>query len=136
MILTMARGRMRLITFNRNKVPKLQQGGLFYSQQLVIQQPEIKTVFSFIVNASTKSVRLSLSDHLNKLSQKLLEDHPAAALQALEEPLLVVRLREFEQCGHEGLERPARLCLALLGQPPPYSGGGLRILSIDGGGTR
>ena len=126
---------MRLVKTELN-LCKVSRGRPFCSQQLILHQPDIKNVFSSIINASTKSVHLSLSSHLNKLSQELLEDHPAATLLAWEEPLLVVRLRELELCGHEKLEGQARLCLALLGQPPSYSGSGLRILSIDGGGTR
>ncbi len=63
-------------------------------------------------------------------------NYPASATEAWEEPLLVVRLIELEKCGHNEVESLARVCLSLLGKPPAYAGRGLRILSIDGGGTR
>lgn len=113
----------------------VQQQRFFCNHQLVVADSDMKDVFSTIINASMKPVPPSLSSHLNQLSQSLL-DGPTAAVQAWEEPLLVMRLMELEECGVEEVEEQARMCLALLGQAPPYPGNGLRILSIDGGGTR
>ena len=49
---------------------------------------------------------------------------------------LVPKLIEFSKCGEVRFERQARMALSLVGQAPPYAGRGLRILSVDGGGTR
>ncbi len=49
---------------------------------------------------------------------------------------LVPKLVEFSRCGVSDFERQARMALSLVGYAPPYSGRGLRILSVDGGGTR
>ena len=49
---------------------------------------------------------------------------------------LVPKLIEFSKCGATEFERQARMALSLVGHAPPYSGRGLRILSVDGGGTR
>uniref|UniRef100_A0A023GC31 Putative intracellular membrane-bound ca2+-independent phospholipase a2 n=1 Tax=Amblyomma triste TaxID=251400 RepID=A0A023GC31_AMBTT len=46
----------------------------------------------------------------------------------------ILRLREY--CGNSTVEGAARETLALLGYVDPPGGKGLRILSIDGGGTR
>ena len=43
---------------------------------------------------------------------------------------------ELSQCGKDSVEQQARMALSLLGHPPPYPGRGLRILAIDGGGSR
>ena len=43
---------------------------------------------------------------------------------------------ELSQCGRDSVEQQARMALSLLGHPPSYAGRGLRILSIDGGGSR
>ena len=49
---------------------------------------------------------------------------------------LVPKLIEFSRCGEKEFERQARMALSLVGHAPFYSGRGLRILSVDGGGTR
>ena len=49
---------------------------------------------------------------------------------------LVPKLIEFSRCGVSDFEQQARMALSLVGYAPPYSGRGLRILSVDGGGTR
>lgn len=49
---------------------------------------------------------------------------------------LVPKLIEFGKCGDARFERQARMAMSLVGQAPPYAGRGLRILSVDGGGTR
>ena len=74
---------------------------------------------------------------LDQLRQFVLKLHrePECAQQAWKSrvvPLLV----ELEGCGQDEVEAQARMALALLGCAPPYAGKGLRILSIDGGGTR
>ena len=49
---------------------------------------------------------------------------------------LVPTLLELQSCGQPEVEKKARLALTLLGHSPPCAGRGLRILSVDGGGTR
>lgn len=66
----------------------------------------------------------------------LLKESPAAAQIVWEVGGVVPKLVELQECGILIVEEQARVCLALLGYAPPYSGRGLRILSIDGGGTR
>lgn len=43
---------------------------------------------------------------------------------------------ELSQCRKDVVEQQARMALSLLGHPPSYAGRGLRILAIDGGGSR
>jgi len=65
-----------------------------------------------------------------------LRKSPGTASQVWETGGIIPRLVELQDCGLLEAEEQARLCLSLLGYAPPYSGRGLRILSIDGGGTR
>ena len=45
-------------------------------------------------------------------------------------------LTKLAAVGGREVQRKARLALALVGHAPPYEKQGLRILTIDGGGTR
>lgn len=74
-------------------------------------------------------------DSLHQLT-KLLQESPTAAEHVLEVGGVVPKLVELQDCESIEVEEQARVCLSLLGYAPPYSGRGLRILSIDGGGTR
>ena len=96
----------------------------------------LKDLLSSIVNAPTKAADISLAHHLHELSVLLLDTSQDLTAQACQESVLLFKLGELQESGMEEVEEQARLCLALLGHAPPYSGRGLRILSIDGGGTR
>ena len=72
---------------------------------------------------------------LYRLSEALRESVETAE-QVWERRGVVAKLVELQACGRAGVEEQARVCLSLLGYAPPYLGRGLRILSIDGGGTR
>ena len=76
------------------------------------------------------------ADTLHRLSALLLHESPHAAKQVWDERGAVSKLLRLQECGVKEVEEQARICLSLLGHAPPYSGRGLRILSIDGGGTR
>lgn len=80
-------------------------------------------------------VDVSDVDNLHQLT-KLLQESPTAAGRVLEVGGVVPKLVELQDCESIEVEEQARVCLSLLGYAPPYSGRGLRILSIDGGGTR
>ncbi len=75
--------------------------------------------------------------HLDQLGQfvSLLHRKPECAREAWDSGV-VPTLVELSDCGQVEMESQARMALSLLGYPPPYAGKGLRILSIDGGGTR
>ena len=45
-------------------------------------------------------------------------------------------LTKLATVGSREVQRKARLALALVGHAPPFAKQGLRILTIDGGGTR
>ena len=65
----------------------------------------------------------------------LLQKHPEAAEDAWNIGV-VPTLVELKDCGQLKVEHQARMALSLLGYAPPYSGRGIRILAVDGGGTR
>lgn len=74
---------------------------------------------------------------LNKVSRLvfLLKKHCHLSNDVWEEggiPLLI----KVSTVGSREVQRKARLALALVGHAPPYEKQGLRILTIDGGGTR
>lgn len=94
-----------------------------------------KDLLTSIADLSPKTLGSSHADLLSQLSSVLLAS-PEVALEAWEAVGVVAKLVELQDCGISRVEEQARLCSFLLGQPPSYSGRGLRILSIDGGGTR
>jgi hypothetical protein len=67
---------------------------------------------------------------------KLLRESPGVAGKVWDFRGVVPKLAELQECGIVEVEEQARVCLSLLGYVPLYAGRGLRILSIDGGGTR
>ena len=75
--------------------------------------------------------------HLEQLRRLVVSLHRDPALAGeVWKAGLVPKLIEFSRCGVDDFERQARMALSLVGNAPPYSGRGLRILSVDGGGTR
>lgn len=75
--------------------------------------------------------------HLDQLGQLvlLLSKEPESSREVWNSGV-VPTLVEHSTCGQTEMESQARMALSLLGFAPPYTGRGLRILSIDGGGTR
>ncbi len=75
--------------------------------------------------------------HLDQLGQFVfqLQRYPQCAREVWDNGV-VPTLVELSDCGQTEMEAQARMALSLLGYAPPYTGRGLRILSIDGGGTR
>ncbi len=73
-------------------------------------------------------------DQLGKFVVQLQKD-PECAREVWDNGV-VPTLVELSNCGQMEMEAQARMALSLLGYAPPYAGRGLRILSIDGGGTR
>ena len=101
----------------------------------------LKTLYGAPLGQKTKknggdSKRSNLR-HLEQLHQLVVALHrnPVLAGEAWKAGL-VPKLIEFSRCGVSDFERQARMALSLVGYAPPYSGRGLRILSVDGGGTR
>ena len=98
--------------------------------------PSTVDLLTSITNLSPKVVDPSCIDLLNQLTTTLQRSPTMAPLQTWEKVGVVPKLVELEECGVLEVEQQARLNLSLLGYPPRFSGRGLRILSIDGGGTR
>ena len=75
--------------------------------------------------------------HLDKLHQLviLLQRHPEVSADVWKAGIVPL-LMESKDCGQLEVEHQARLALTLLGYTRPCSGRGIRILSVDGGGTR
>lgn len=97
--------------------------------------PDTRNLLASIFQISQNKVDVSDVNALCLLT-KLLRESPAAAAQVWEVGGVVLKLVELQDCGLTDAEEQARVCLSLLGHAPQYSGRGLRILSIDGGGTR
>ena len=96
---------------------------------------DVRELLTSIANMSLDIVDLSRLQTLNQLT-KCLKKTPSVALRTWETVGVVSKLIELQHCGLIEIEEEARIILSLLGYAPPYSGKGLRILSIDGGGTR
>lgn len=93
------------------------------------------------VEASTKTEGVrEVLDHFGKSQLRLLVKHlrqdPTASAEAWKSPALVPTLVEFKNSPEEEVRAQARMALALLGHAPSLSGRGIRILSLDGGGSR
>lgn len=102
---------------------------------LVSSSMSTNELMTSIANLSPKTANSSHVGLLHQLTSLLLKS-PKVAFQAWEMMGVVSNLVELQDCGLIDVEDQARLSLSLLGYAPPYSGKGLRILSIDGGGTR
>ena len=87
-----------------------------------------------LVRFNRKRASLHQLDRLRQLVV-LLQKNPEAAGDAWKVGL-VPTLEELQACGQAEVEQQARLALSLLGHAPVVPGRGIRILSVDGGGTR
>ena len=96
---------------------------------------------SVTVEASpkTEGVREVL-DHFEKSQLHQLIKHlrhdPTASAEAWKSPALVPTLLELTNSPEGEVRAQARVALALLGHAPTLNGRGIRILSLDGGGSR
>ena len=89
-------------------------------------------------NLSQCSKHTTRLTELSKLHQlvRLLLNQPQARSELWGTAGCVPVLIGLSRCGRDSIERQVRAALSLLGHAPPYTGRGLRILTIDGGGTR
>lgn len=99
------------------------------------QQQNLLENLQDLLKSSNQS-RVNLR-HLDKLHQLvvLLQRHPEVSADVWKAGIIPL-LMESKDCGQLEVEHQARLALTLLGYTPPCSGRGIRILSVDGGGTR
>ena len=99
------------------------------------QQQNLLENLQDLLKSSNQS-RVNLR-HLDKSHQLvvLLQRHPEVSADVWKAGIIPL-LMESKDCGQLEVEHQARLALTLLGYTPPCSGRGIRILSVDGGGTR
>ena len=71
-----------------------------------------------------------------RLLVEYLQQDSAASAEVWNRPALVPTLLEFKNSPEEEVRAQARMALALLGHAPSLNGRGIRILSLDGGGSR
>ena len=88
-----------------------------------------------IAKMSPKTMDIADFDILEQLTS-CLHERPEDSQLVWAETGVVPSLVVLQGCGVLEIEQEARLLLSLVGYAPPYAGRGLRILSIDGGGTR
>ena len=89
------------------------------------------------VGRGKRSDNMLSARHLDQLHRLVISLHRNPSLSRdVWRVGLVPKLIEFSRCGEAEFERQARMALTLVGHAPLYSGRGLRILSVDGGGTR
>ena len=110
-----------------------QQRQLTLSTSLDLQT-NLKSILNELNQFRRNTTSLNELSKLRQLSLLLLSE-PQAASEVWKVGA-VPRIVELSQCGREQVEQQARVALSLLGQPPQYSGRGLSILAVDGGGTR
>lgn len=72
---------------------------------------------------------------LRQLIKHLRQD-PTASAEAWKSPAVVPTLLELNNSPEGEVRAQARIALALLGHAPSLNGRGIRILSLDGGGSR
>ncbi|XP_026188694.1 calcium-independent phospholipase A2-gamma-like isoform X2 [Mastacembelus armatus] len=87
------------------------------------------------------SLRLTLSPEALTACMEALNEHliqyPSCKALMWQEKTAVMLLRRRRNCrGNQALQRALRETLALIGYVDPVKGRGIRVLSIDGGGTR
>ena len=110
-----------------------QQRQLTLSNSLDLQS-NLKSILNELNQFRRNTTSLSELSKLRQLSLLLLNE-PQAASEVWKVGA-VPRIAELSRCGREQVEQQARVALSLLGHPPQYSGRGLRILAVDGGGVR
>ncbi len=106
------------------------------SPQLSSSKIDVKKILTSVVELSPKRNKKVSDVILLQNLVNLIRSSPEVRFQIWEGEGVVPKLIELQDCGFDKLEQQSRLGLSLLGYAPPYSGRGLRILSIDGGGTR
>jgi calcium-independent phospholipase A2-gamma len=79
-------------------------------------------------------VNLNQLERLRELVIQL-EKSPHVTTETLQSGV-AQSLLQFKDTGPPNVSQQANMALSLLGYVPPYKGKGLRILAIDGGGTR
>ncbi len=95
-------------------------------------QTRARTLLNLVRKSSTEQSRLSrleeLINHMNKypVTRSLLRRDGGISL------LLNIR----EESKDKSVQKQAKIALSILGWTDAVSGNGIRILSIDGGGTR
>lgn len=90
------------------------------------------------VSPKTDGVREFDNFDKNQLRQLIehLRQNPTASADAWKSPALVPTLLELKNSPEREVRAQARVALALLGHAPNLNGRGIRILSLDGGGSR
>lgn len=122
------------------EVPKPQKEGVAVAETKsklpALSQVEIdrrsRALLKSVAVATTPASHIA---RLEELNQHML-DNPSSLCILLKERAIAIVLRLRQYCGHSTVAATARETLALLGYVDPPRGRGLRILSIDGGGTR
>ena len=82
----------------------------------------------------SKSVRVSLI-HLERLVAYLKKHHLARERINKDNGIIHI-LNLFQSCRDTEVRKQAKIALSLLGYVDPVKGRGIRILALDGGGTR
>lgn len=82
-----------------------------------------------------KQTNLNQLETLRQLVLRLETQSEEAALETLRSGIVPSLLRLKGMATLE-VRKQANMALSLLGYAPPYQGKGLKVLAIDGGGTR
>ena len=107
----------------------------YFATATNVQTPASKDLIQSLLKfRNSRSTDLRQLERLQKLVC-LLKENPGISAEVWRDGLVPV-LAEMSESGPIELEQPARLILSLVGYAPPYRGHGVRILSLDGGGTR
>ena len=97
---------------------------------------ELHVIMEIIgVHDSRHQVSLNQLERLRQLVVHL-RRHPEVRKELFQSSRVVSSLIKLKETGPREIQQQSNMVLSLLGCPPPYKGRGLRILSIDGGGTR
>ncbi|CAG0918035.1 unnamed protein product [Notodromas monacha] len=87
-----------------------------------------------------KSLQIPSDDHWKRSKIKslitLVKDHPEILLFLCEIGGTKAILRALSQTKSPGLQEDCRIALAIMGHTFPVKGNGIKILALDGGGTR
>lgn len=95
---------------------------------------ELRGLLRDLLNHKEKRTDLVLIHKVSHLAN-IVRAEPELAKELWDSGCVHFLNRLTKSC-HSEVRRKSRLVLALVGHPPPYPKRGLRILAIDGGGTR
>ncbi|CEF60689.1 Calcium-independent phospholipase A2-gamma [Strongyloides ratti] len=109
------------------------------SKILIKDIPKVKVINMTKMHVNELLLAQSTSSKLLRIQALIshIQEFRSSRMTAIKNHLLIPHLLDLVETGKDvQVQEEARKCLSILGYPPYLKSSGIRILSIDGGGTR